>query len=897
MAQVITIAGERLFALKAQNNEQLDVDTFIFANVPGQDPNATIDRNEGLPPVGQIVHQQIVQQVGRVNDNVVIYSTVMDSLTGPFDFNWVGLYSSVNQTLIAVSHIPSVSKTITVPGAAGNTLNRNFGIEYSGIADLTGITVAPETWQLDFTARLSGMDELTRQLAKDMNGKDWFIGDGFKVEPRSTANTFNVTAGAGYVSGLRVELKQDHILTLQSYPQFVYVDAWFDGDASSKWAPKTAFTVTNGEMDDYIDVNGKQHYVFKLARINAADVVVDLRNVSFLKEISEKVETAKQNSPEPSPFQNSAFKPVKWLTTEQIKSLADDFQPVFNCGPSASLQFFEVIFPVTNAQALSIVWDVISSTAPLDGAAVNVSINTGSCSSLSRTDYAVKTAVTAITAGSVITSVDVSQLDKSFYAASIRLNANSNEKMTVKGVKVYQGGKLLAVPNLKLIAPSERWQATYRNVNFVDGFTDHAIRLQLSGVNSTFISPEAIDVSPKGSESFNHPPYSFKFMKTNVYTESLFHPRTIRMMAGEYQLYRDDTALNQASDLNIISVGGKSIIMCGVALPTSLWTLEQTSPRYVYSAPYNWDTNFDDDIRLGTKQPFLTREVPSTKRGSVYKYLMGNVQSAQEVVNADYSYWYDYENKRIHFSFDAGNDNCLLYVAEADRGFNMGLTAYNLNSYNVDIVAAKGDCWRMQPDNYVRRADGGKYVAMSSSGGIASLSENGIRVDNIDHQIIDGQGMSNGNDGFNMHLGGNSWISGEATKSWCNADDGVSHHDQQFGHIEKISLRYNGAGISTPAFGATVYHKDVEGITPEFGLNPSKQYSGRFATISGQGQNTTAWFDGCYKDNYHQDFESYYVNAQQEGTEAKAYVIRARQAGSGPLIVMAGPGTNYNEVT
>jgi hypothetical protein len=288
MAQVITIAGERLFALKAQNNEQLDVDTFIFANVPGQDPNATIDRNEGLPPVGQIVHQQIVQQVGRVNDNVVIYSTVMDSLTGPFDFNWVGLYSSVNQTLIAVSHIPNVSKTVTVPGAAGNTLNRNFGIEYSGIADLTGITVAPETWQLDFTARLSGMDELTRQLAADMNGKDWFIGDGFKVEPRSTANTFKVTPGAGYVSGLRIELKQDHILTLQSYPQFVYVDAWFDGDASSQWKPKTAFTVTNGEMDDYIDVNGKQHYMFKLARITAANSVEDLRNTNGVRQALEK---------------------------------------------------------------------------------------------------------------------------------------------------------------------------------------------------------------------------------------------------------------------------------------------------------------------------------------------------------------------------------------------------------------------------------------------------------------------------------------------------------------------------------------------------------------------------------------------------------------------------------
>jgi hypothetical protein len=291
MAQVITIAGERLFALKAQNNEQLDIDTFIFANVPGQDPNATIDRNEGLPPVGQRVHQQIVQQVGRINDNVVVYSTVLDSVTGPFDFNWVGLYSSANQTLIAVSHIPNVSKTITVPGTAGNTLSRNFGIEYSGVADLAGITVDPGTWQLDFTARLSGMDELNRQLAADMNGKNWFIGDGLKVVSRSTTNTFQVTPGAGYVSGLRVELKQDHILTLQSYPKFVYVDAWFDGDASSKWAPKTAFTVTNGEMNDYIDVNGKSHYVFKLARITAADVVEDLRTIDGLRQEIEKVES------------------------------------------------------------------------------------------------------------------------------------------------------------------------------------------------------------------------------------------------------------------------------------------------------------------------------------------------------------------------------------------------------------------------------------------------------------------------------------------------------------------------------------------------------------------------------------------------------------------------------
>lgn len=283
MASIITIAGEKLFAAKAQANEQLDIDTFIFANVPGQDPAAPINREEGIPTEHK-VHEQIVQQVGRINENVVVYSTVLDSVTGPFDFNWVGLYSSVNNTLVAINHIPTTPKTITEPGAAGNTLNRNFGIEYSGIADLTGITVAPETWQLDFTARLGGMDRLTQQLAADMNGKDWFIQDGFKVVPRATVNTFSIKPGVGYVSGLRIEQKQEHILTLQTYPQFVYVDAWFSGTANSVWTPQVAFTVTNAEMDDYIDVNGVQHYVFKLAVVNTAYDVEDLRNTEGLAE-------------------------------------------------------------------------------------------------------------------------------------------------------------------------------------------------------------------------------------------------------------------------------------------------------------------------------------------------------------------------------------------------------------------------------------------------------------------------------------------------------------------------------------------------------------------------------------------------------------------------------------
>lgn len=287
MASIITIAGEKLFAAKAQANEQLDIDTFIFANVPGQDVTDPINREEGLP-TEHIVDQQIVQQVGRINDNVVVYSTVLDSITGPYEFNWVGLYSSINDTLVAINHIPTTPKTATAAGIAGNTLNRNFGIEYSGIAELTGINVAPETWQLDFSSRLSGIDKLNQQLAREINGNNWFIDNGFEVYARQTENSFGVKVGVGYVSGLRVELLDEILLLADSYPKNVYIDSWFDGNASSVWKPRENIIITDEERSGYVDESGATHAVLKIAVIHSANNVEDLREE---KKVADKVWT------------------------------------------------------------------------------------------------------------------------------------------------------------------------------------------------------------------------------------------------------------------------------------------------------------------------------------------------------------------------------------------------------------------------------------------------------------------------------------------------------------------------------------------------------------------------------------------------------------------------------
>lgn len=276
MSSIITEAGEILFAQKAQANQPLDIDTFIFANVIGQDENEEISRIEEVP-TNFIVHQQAVEQSGKINSNVVVYSTSLGSNTGPFEFNWMGLYSSVNDTLVAINHLATVTKTATVTGEAGNTLNRNFGIEYSGIANIAQITVAPETWQLDFTERLAGMDELNRNLAIDLHGEYSFINTGFNVVAGDTTDSFKVLPGIAYVKGLRIELETEVVLSADSYPKNIYVDAYFDSDASSAWSTKYSLNITDQELNDYIDANGINHYVFKLAVVTSANAVEDLR--------------------------------------------------------------------------------------------------------------------------------------------------------------------------------------------------------------------------------------------------------------------------------------------------------------------------------------------------------------------------------------------------------------------------------------------------------------------------------------------------------------------------------------------------------------------------------------------------------------------------------------------
>ena len=172
-----------------------------------------------------------------------------------------------------IVHAPVQQKLKTKEGQQGNVLTRSFLMEYNGAQAETGINTPAETWQIDFTARLTGMDERVRQENVDVYGNGAFLGNGFLVV--RSGNSYSAKSGVGYVGGLRNFLEADHALTITTKPVKIWVDTCFTGTLTSAWQVKTTLTVAE-TLVNYVS-DGIQHYVFAIAQINEDGSVSDLR--------------------------------------------------------------------------------------------------------------------------------------------------------------------------------------------------------------------------------------------------------------------------------------------------------------------------------------------------------------------------------------------------------------------------------------------------------------------------------------------------------------------------------------------------------------------------------------------------------------------------------------------
>lgn len=172
-----------------------------------------------------------------------------------------------------ITHASTQKKIKTANGLQGNVLTRSFLLEFDGVAKETAITTTAETWQIDFTARLSGIDEMQRLINADSYGEAAFFGDGFSVV--RSGDQYTVKKGLAYVGGLRGELVFDQTLNRLRDTR-VYADFSYQGNLVSQWKTVVHVTTAN-DLKNYIDAAGYPHYVFAVAGVDGHGDVMDLR--------------------------------------------------------------------------------------------------------------------------------------------------------------------------------------------------------------------------------------------------------------------------------------------------------------------------------------------------------------------------------------------------------------------------------------------------------------------------------------------------------------------------------------------------------------------------------------------------------------------------------------------
>jgi len=275
MGASFTLAGEDLIAQKQAAKQTLIASRFILANVPALNVNGPVDRAAGKPAPAQIAGIYPVTQAGYVSPSQVVYSLMLGSDIGDFDWNWIGL-ESAEGVLLMVAYVPLQQKRRNNPPLQlGNNVTRNFLLKFDGAQELTGVMIDASTWQHDFTVRLAGIDERERLANRDVFGRACFFGSALQLEKVGSA--YQLKPGTAYVEGVRLQ----GAAPLPVVPPALPTTAWLDvalqrelSDVVASWSVEWG-----AGKADYLDSAGVQHYCVPIADLVNTNTITDRRPV------------------------------------------------------------------------------------------------------------------------------------------------------------------------------------------------------------------------------------------------------------------------------------------------------------------------------------------------------------------------------------------------------------------------------------------------------------------------------------------------------------------------------------------------------------------------------------------------------------------------------------------
>lgn len=180
----------------AGNESALVIDRMVLALIPDLDTSVA-DPDQQLPDAAYIVHTYDIptDYKGYVAPDQVVYSMILGTDVGDFSFNWIGMLEAVTDTVISVTVTPESSKWATdlATNTTGNNITRNVILSYQDAKNLTGITVAAETWQFDYQAELNAH----RELVVDPTSNDATV---LKHLYNNQAKVWEDHVNAGYAS-------------------------------------------------------------------------------------------------------------------------------------------------------------------------------------------------------------------------------------------------------------------------------------------------------------------------------------------------------------------------------------------------------------------------------------------------------------------------------------------------------------------------------------------------------------------------------------------------------------------------------------------------------------------------------------------------------------------------
>ena len=550
------------------------------------------------------------------------------------------------------------------------------------------------------------------------------------------------------------------------------------------------------------------------------------------------------------PFQRIATKPISIrkpvitkLEMPQKKSCFVDFKA------SDQLKYFEMAFRVGDETSdVSVVLKGFSSSRKIE---INENPSGVGVVYVAQDDKAgtnptyIKSAVTtSMSNGDLIVTLAKSSTPIGRYCRfSLRC---TDADVRFDKAYMYLGTKIVAHSAL-------HWMGKSNYREFVDPDSNFSVKYQVSG-NSFVERDSLLTISTRGGNSFLSEIMSIG--KAYSYYSSA-KDYINRFMFVDNGVYYEPLRQRQwviRGDCDIWAPNGATVLG-GVEMKTGSWVQVENTERSTFYCKYDASTNPDSAIRNGTKQPFVYVEMQPRSIESAFTRELKNVSSVDAVKNTDFSYYFDHSNGNLYFSWNKENQNAYLYVCESDSVFyNDG--NFNVNIWGITAKAVKVNCFDFRNATYINSEFGGPIAKLYDCNASVAFSGNGFSTNNYDCVLYNCNGKSVGNDGAGFHNNGVSYIIGGIYSN--NSDDGVSHHENCVGYVIGSHLKYNGAGNSTPAFGAKVYHWDI--VSRKAKVTKTKPYAGTLACISGQDfDKTEAYYFTCDTDN------GYFAESQQSG--------------------------------